>query len=240
MRKKRRGLTVRPESGFLNSTSNNSARNDERERPFDDSFSFLNRDDLVGFCAAEFRCIAAWPNDFDGVHGWALTQTKMQAGILRGLVAHAAFPLIVESQIAGDNLDASADRVTIGPGADQKDLKPVVLITSVIAKELRRLSVVADKDVEVAVVVKVGHGSTATDERHLEIRAQRIADIFEDTVSVVTEHQLGFGVAGFWMVFLDVVEDVTVCHEEVASAVIVVVEKAGAKTTDPEGGVGKF
>jgi hypothetical protein len=50
----------------------------------------------------------------------------MQAWILGGLIASASHSLLVEYQVTGGKLDAGANSVTIGFGANQKNFEPMV------------------------------------------------------------------------------------------------------------------
>ena len=62
-----------------------------------DAHSFLDRDDLIALEVGEFRRHSTGPKDLNGVDGGALSQPEVQAGILGGLVTHAALSLIIEN-----------------------------------------------------------------------------------------------------------------------------------------------
>src|SRR5215472_7201515 len=84
-----------------------------RERPLDNSGSFLDCDHLVSFQVRELGYHSAGPGDFYRLDCGTLTESKMESGILGGLVAHAALSLIIEDQVAGRHLHPRADTVSI-------------------------------------------------------------------------------------------------------------------------------
>ena len=73
-----------------------------RKWVFDHAFPFLNRDNLIALQIAESGCYSAWPDDFELIYFRPLVQTKVQARVLRRLIAHSTFALIIENQVAGD------------------------------------------------------------------------------------------------------------------------------------------
>jgi len=156
----------------------------------------------------------------------ALAEPEMQPRILRGLIAHATFSLIVKNQIAGSDFHASADGVSIRTRADEEKLQPVIGVASVVAQQLRSLPIVADEDVEVSIVVKVGDGSAPAHAREQKIRSQLVAHVLEYSMPGVPEHELGFRVGCIGVVALNVVQDVSIGYEQIARAIVVIVHKA--------------
>src|SRR5438067_4082045 len=86
---------VAPNSSNPGARRSSLLRLHSRERPLHDSFVLLDGDDLVGFYFCQFGDCAAWPDNFEGIHLRVAANTKMQPWILRRLVAHAPFLLIV-------------------------------------------------------------------------------------------------------------------------------------------------
>src|SRR5947207_9838504 len=72
-----------------------------RERPLDNSGPFLHRDNLITFHVRQLCYASTGPNDFNRVDSGTLTESKVDSGILCGLVTHAALSLIVEDEITG-------------------------------------------------------------------------------------------------------------------------------------------
>src|SRR6516164_7123132 len=100
-------------------------------------------------------------------------------------------------------------------------------IAAVIAQQLRRLAVVVHQEVEIAVVVEITDSYAATHARQAKISAKLITNIFKDTAPAVAEHELRLGIARVGVVSLDVVEHMPVGDEDVARAVVVIIENAG-------------
>ena len=74
-------------------------------------------------------------------------EAEVDARILGGHVAHAAFGLIVAGEIAGGDFQAGAGAVAIAFYADEADADPVIFARggrsgAVVAEELRVLTVV--------------------------------------------------------------------------------------------------
>src|SRR5215469_8196796 len=78
-----------------------SAPTHARKRALDNSVSFLDGDNLITFQVRELGYDSAGPGDLDRLDDGTLTESKVEPGILGGLVAHAALSLIVEDQITG-------------------------------------------------------------------------------------------------------------------------------------------
>src|SRR5229473_6638717 len=137
-------------------TSSNGSGGNAGKGPGDWAFALLDGQDLIGFQVRNFGQLTAGPLDFDFFDGAMLAEPEMQPRILGGLIAHATFSLIVKNQIAGSDFHASADGVAIRTRADEEKLQPVIGVASVVAQQLRCLPIVADEDIEVSIVVKVG------------------------------------------------------------------------------------
>lgn len=204
------------------------------------AFAFFDGQNLINFQIREFGQPAAGPLNFDLIDCGALTKPEVQARILRGLIAHASLSFIVENYIPGRQSHASADGIAIRTRADEEELQPVIRIAAVIAKQLRSLPVVADKNVQIPVVVKIADSRATADARQYKIGAELIADIFENSSTGVTEHELGFRVACLGMIELDVIEDVAIGHKEIAATVVVVIHKTRPKAAHVKRRVGDF
>jgi tetratricopeptide (TPR) repeat protein len=84
-----------------------------RKRAIDQPNAFFQGEELVGAQLLQPRHRAARPADFELVHLRSIAQAEMQARVLSRLVAHATFTLVIEGQVAGDNLHSGSDPVAI-------------------------------------------------------------------------------------------------------------------------------
>src|SRR5271157_6161983 len=121
-----------------------------------DAHAFLHRDDLITLEVGEFRRHPTRPKDLNHVDSGALSQPEVQAGILSGLITHAALSLIIENQISRRELDPSPHTITIRLRSDKKNLQPVIGVAAVVAEQLGRLAVVVHENVEVPIIVEIG------------------------------------------------------------------------------------
>src|SRR5258708_326348 len=166
-----------------------------------------------------------------------MADPEMQPRILRGLVTHPAFPLIVKEEVPGGNFHSRPYGITIGSCANQKNLEPMIGVAAIVAQQLRRLPIVADEDVEVSIVVKIGDGSAPAHARELKIRSQLVAHVLEYSMPGVPKHELRFRVGCIGVVALNVVQNVTIGHEQIARAVVVIIDKARTEPTQMKRGV---
>src|SRR5437879_8304854 len=160
-----------------------------------------------------------------------LAKSEVQTGILGGLVTHTTFSLVVKDKISRIDSHARTHAIPIRLRADQKNFQPVIRVTSVVAKQLRCLAVVAHQNVEVSIVVEVADGGTPADARQGEITAELITDVLKDASPTIAKHQLRLGVLRARVVALDVIEDVAVLHQKITETVVVVVQETGAEST---------
>src|SRR4051794_26514926 len=99
------------------------------------------------------------------------------------------------------------------------------------AKQLRRLPVIVNQNIEVTVIVEISDSCASTDSGRVEIRAQRARNIFELSAIPITEHQLRLGVTDFAVDLMDIVQDVSIRDEDICETVTVEVQKLGSKST---------
>src|SRR2546423_7454056 len=118
----------------------------------------------------------------------------MQARILRRLIAHSAFTLVVKGQIRSCNLYARASSVAIGFSSDQQNFQPVIGVAAIVAQQLWSLPIVVDEDVQIAIVIEVTDRRSTADLRQEKIRPELIADVLKDAAAGVAEHELRLGI----------------------------------------------
>ncbi len=119
---------------------------------------------------------------------------------------------------------ARADALAVGLAADELDAEPVPVL-AVVAQELKRARRVRHGDVRVAVVVVVGDGRPAADERLLEGRAARPR---AEVAGSVVPHQHGL-LRGRGSLPFRAIVDVAVRHERVEVSVVLDVEQVQAE-----------
>ena len=112
-------------------------------------------------------------------------------------------------------------------------------IAAVVAQQPRPGCDRGHEEVEVAVVVVVGDRCGAAGVGPLEVWPQGSRDIDKAATGVVAEHLVGLPVGLARIHFRNAVDDVAVGCEEVEVAVVVVVEKLGAKAEGSIRGIGQ-
>src|SRR5439155_4675076 len=124
--------------------------------------SFPNDQELVAGNVLELVHDAARPPDFQPVQSARLAQADVYPQIVLGKIAPAAADLVNLTTPAGKNRDPSANTVPIGLGAHGADREPMVLVSSVVAQQGKRIILIVDDDVQIAIVVKVAERYAAS------------------------------------------------------------------------------
>src|SRR5437667_130090 len=102
------------------------------------------------------------------------------------------------------------------------NLEPVIPVSAIVAQQLWRLPIVADQEVQVAIVVKISRRQAPADARRLDIRPQRSTHVLEDASAVVFEYELGLRIRGAGVIEADIVEDVTVGNNDIPAPIVIV------------------
>lgn len=118
---------------------------------------------MVDGNVSELVNLTAGPSDFERVDFGAPAQTKMNARVAGGHVAHTALGLLDVSDAFGGEPERGTDPVAIGFCADEQDFEPVIGVAAIVAKNSRKVAAIVESDVDVAVVVEIGGGQTASD-----------------------------------------------------------------------------
>ena len=116
----------------------------------------------------------------------------------------------------------------------------MIRVAPVIAQQLGSGAIVADENIEIAVVVEVSNGRATADFWRNEVRSELIANVLENSSAVVSEHKLWLGIVRVGVIALNVVEHVAIRHKEVARAVVVIVKEARAETAHVKGCVAEL
>ena len=114
-----------------------------------------------------------------------------------------------------------ADRVAVRPRADELEPNPAPGGRRVVAENCRRTVLVADDQVQIAVVVKVADGQAVADVIGLEVGACACVCEPEPLAREVSMQQGGLGVARRLTEKLGVVVDVAVGDHDIGPAVAV-------------------
>src|SRR5437016_4452821 len=117
------------------------------------------------------------------------------------------------------------------------NLEPVIPVSAIVAQQLWRLPIVADQEVQVAIVVKISRRQAPADARRLDIRPQPSTHVLEDAPAVVFEYELGLRIRGAGVIEADIVEDVTVGNNDIPAPIVIVVDESRSKAAVVPGGV---
>src|SRR5438093_522896 len=117
------------------------------------------------------------------------------------------------------------------------NLEPVIPVSAIVAQQLWRLPIVADQEVQVAIVVKISRRQAPADARRLDIRPQPSTHVLEDASAVVFEYELGLRIRGAGVIEADIVEDVTVGNNDIPAPIVIVVDESRSKAAVVPGGV---
>src|SRR5580658_8604782 len=125
-----------------------------------DSRSFSQGDELVGGKSLVLFVQAVGPVDIE-VNGCESTQTKMQAGIVTGIVAGLTeYGLrLCLAAIVGQH--PRPDRAAVGCHSFEFHLDPVLFSFDVISQQGWRFIHIDDEDVEISVIVEISEGAAA-------------------------------------------------------------------------------
>lgn len=117
--------------------------------------------EMVGIYVVELLVGAAGPSDIDCGDQGGVGKTEVGAEIALGKVATAAGNFSHLGNGAGGDFDSCAHGVAVAFGADEFEINPVIFVERLIVEESRRVAIVGDDDVDVAVVVEIGEGDAA-------------------------------------------------------------------------------
>src|SRR2546425_5599467 len=127
-------------------------------------------------------------------------------------------------KIAGLVGELCADGINICLRTHQSDAEPMVSVANLVPQQNRRAIVLGHKNIHAAVVVKISQRKSAGGQLFREDGATRRADVLETSPGVLKQNHR-FKIIYVWELLLDHQVRVTVRHEEVEVAVIVIVEE---------------
>ena len=135
---------------------------------------------------AEFLFVAAGPIDFDGRRR-VLSQSKGRGEIARGAIARPA--MHSERLFAGGafEMDHAADAVAVAQNAGQADREPVIVISTVVAKQVGGAIVGGDEKIQVAVTVEISVCGASRYDWPIESRAHRGGYVREVTIPQIAK-----------------------------------------------------
>src|SRR5215213_2477365 len=192
---------------------------------FDEAFALFDDQNSVDADAFDPVDRAAGPPDFYQVYPGAFLKAEVEPEVVVRNVTRAAAHLVHLGQVLAHDSHPRSYAVAVGAGADRFDEHEIVRISSVIAKELGGSVEVVDHQIDVPVIIQVPEcGPPAHALFHQ--RVARLGRHFrERSVAVVLVKELALAVARVEVGLIDLRVDVTVGDEEVAPAVVVVVEE---------------
>src|SRR5262249_50707882 len=137
------------------------------------------------------------------------------------IIPPAAPHLVNLRQIPGDDLNPRPDAVTIALHADEPDHNEIVRVTAVVSQQLGRAVKVVDYQVDVAVIIQIREGDSSTRSLLRQRRSELPGDFRKSPVAVVTAQQLALAI------ILQLWVNVPIGDEQIAPAVVVVIEEFG-------------
>src|ERR1700722_2691500 len=125
-----------------------------------DSRSFSQGDELVGGKSVVLFMQAVGPVDIE-VNGSESTQTKMQAGIVAGIVTGLAEHglRLHLATIVGQH--PRSDRTAVGFHSFEFHLDPVLFSLDIISQQGWRFIHIDDEDIEIPVIIEISEGAAA-------------------------------------------------------------------------------
>ena len=136
-----------------------------------DAAAFRNGQDLIRFDVLQTIDHAAGPEDFETLGHSRTPQAKMNAQVVLSLVAGSRLDVTQQNLSIHGQFQTRADAIPIAFRTYRADQKSVAAVPSIIAKQVRRLAVIADQDIEITIVVQVSHRQRAADFLQCESRA---------------------------------------------------------------------
>ena len=126
------------------------------------------------------------------------------------------------------HFDPGPHAVPVAAGTDQVQQNPVPPAPDLVHEQMGPPAAVVDQDIQIAVVVQVSKAGTAADPR-LQSRFPGEARVFAELALPVLQQHVGLGVTKAELNLLDVVQDVSVDHQQILIPVIVKIQEPGAE-----------
>src|ERR1051326_644943 len=158
----------------------------------------------------------------------ALAQTKMEPFPKITLVTASAVDLVDLGQVASDDRHSGADAVAVGFCAAELNLNPVIGPARVVSQNGRLTPRVEYDDVQIPIVIQVVERRPAAAEPGQQSIAALVGYIHEPSLASVPQNDVSGVVTGGVIKLLHVVDEVTAGNENIAVAVVVQINHAGA------------
>src|SRR5262245_5261857 len=210
-----------------------------RGRRLHNAFAFDDFDVLIDRRIRYLVHFAARPFDLDAVDLRRLTGAQNFARVVRRQIAAAAGLQPRTLHAARRPRYDRAYRAWIAFRRDELKSEPVVSVPALVAQQDRRVAVVDDQYVKVAVVIDVADRQTAGGEVAFEDLARLGADVLVFAVDVL-EHQQRLFVFHLRRLYLDHVVGVAVGQDQVGVAVVVVIEELQSPAAQQSRRLGYF
>src|SRR5262249_35135767 len=126
--------------------------------------------------------------------------------------------------------DSGAHGVPIAPRADQLEIEKVIGISAAVVQQQRRVSIIGDDYIHETVVVKVCEGDSPAYRRSFETTARHLRRLHKFAFAFVVEKRVDLLEVRTGRSLLHLGINMTVRDKEIQPTVVVVVEKASAKT----------
>ncbi len=136
-----------------------------------DSGALGHVDQLIRRHPGQFLDLSQRPANLD-IGGVGGAEAEVQPAVVDREIGGLAQHFLRLHRIAVAHRDPRADGAAVGFDARQLDLEPVVAAGHVVAQERRRLILIDDQDVDVAIVIEIAEGTAAAGVRGFDARVR--------------------------------------------------------------------
>src|SRR6185369_846687 len=188
----------------------------------------IQEQNLAGANAVECLLLPAGPLDFDASKG-CVAQPEIQTHVAGAEITSVGidFPQLGPAAAGHPHLRADPEMIALAAAGAESD--PRIAITPVIAQQQRVAAGIAHHDVQVAVVVEIGHRQTAAHMLDAKRRTAYRRDVAKMAAAKVPVKQVGLTVRKLRVEEFHIIDDVSVGDIDVRITVVVEVEDLGAE-----------
>ena len=148
----------------------------------------------------------------------------MQSVIAGRQVTSTTLDLVYQFQVSGNNGYLGANCISVALGANELHLKPMIQVTSIIAKKVGRLTIIENQDIYVAIIIIIAKGCSSRDRWFQEIRSVLFGLVDKLTVQI-PKQQFALRVGDSFLVERNIVQESAIGNEEILEAVVVKIKE---------------
>src|SRR5437773_12164364 len=120
----------------------------------------------------------------------------MNPQVVLPLIAGSCLDVAQKDFSAHSQFQARSDAVPVTFGSHGADQKGIVAITAVVTEQIGSLTIVADQDIQIAIVIQIAHRERAADLLQCESGPGGWADIMEFSGPVILQQKVALFVGG--------------------------------------------